>query len=546
MAKPNLHLSKFTATPGMLTIGQKRTRINGQNHGTRRTHQHRRGEGQTPTLFVRAAQKKFCLIFCFCRDSSNIVDSDSDGPDIELWANNSLKRNVTEEGVDKNKKQTGISSSTLRLQISILQKIFEGIKDKIEDTPQVKITTLNELSKFASLLNSVGVHCNRDDPNYGANELTTTAWEKAIDFYRKLLQYPSPNYGILHCLKEKMHLYMYTAFPSDKTPSTVNEYREHRRKNFSNLGGRATEETFRFNPETGPIFSNDSSTGVEMNVSGDTGSVIEEDLDAHDEDGFLLEPRLDENLVLSEESFLTFGVAEKTAPKIDLDWEGLRNLAQPIVDMQLAKLAMNKSWKNTPIALSLGSLVVDNKSVCIESKERIGKLVVDAKMVCGRKGSVPIGQVGLKKCAGEGDLEVSDGHATRTGKKYGRKRLPDRKAEAGIETEQKKVKSMPIKEVRCSECGEKPCIWTIHEYNMRDIILGNYGYLTKDAQPPNSIKRMVIYREFVSLMNMKGIGKGVLDRLPKCIEDGVHKLYPNPDFMGNEKSEANGDITVIP
>ena len=53
-----------------------------------------------------------------------------------------------------------------------------------------------------------------------------------------------------------------------------------------------------------------------------------------------------------------------------------------------------------------------------------------------------------------------------------------------------------------------------------------YDHLPIDAQSPNIIHRLRMYNEMVQYMNRCGIGEGVRARLPKCIEDGVRKIYP--------------------
>jgi hypothetical protein len=51
---------------------------------------------------------------------------------------------------------------------------------------------------------------------------------------------------------------------------------------------------------------------------------------------------------------------------IDLNWCRLCNMAQPIVDEQLGRLAMNQNWKDTPMKLKLGALYADMSVVRID------------------------------------------------------------------------------------------------------------------------------------------------------------------------------------
>jgi hypothetical protein len=48
---------------------------------------------------------------------------------------------------------------------------------------------------------------------------------------------------------------------------------------------------------------------------------------------------------------------------LDLNWRRLRNLARPIVDKQLAKLARAGNWKTNRVRLNLGNLMLDNRIV---------------------------------------------------------------------------------------------------------------------------------------------------------------------------------------
>ena len=142
-------------------------------------------------------------------------------------------------------------------------------------------------------------------------------------------------------------------------------------------------------------------------------------------------------VVIDEESYLTFGVGGSTDEDINPDWERLRTMVQPVVDMrltrQLARLAMNPvDWEDDPIQLSR----------------------------------------------------------------------------------------------RCQECGEKPCLWLEHRHELMRIHRDYYDHLPIDDQPPNIIHRLRLYNEMVRYMNRCGIGEGVRARLPKCIEDGVHEIYP--------------------
>jgi hypothetical protein len=61
--------------------------------------------------------------------------------------------------------------------------------------------------------------------------------------------------------------------------------------------------------------------------------------------------------------------------ELDLNWKRLRNMAQPVVDEQLAKLAMEGKWKKSPVKVDLGWLLLDNNAICFnkESYDEIEK-----------------------------------------------------------------------------------------------------------------------------------------------------------------------------
>jgi hypothetical protein len=62
---------------------------------------------------------------------------------------------------------------------------------------------------------------------------------------------------------------------------------------------------------------------------------------------------------------------------LDLDWKRLRNMVQPVVDEQLAKLTMEGKWKNSPFQIGLGWLLLDNHAILF-NKESYGKMGDDS------------------------------------------------------------------------------------------------------------------------------------------------------------------------
>jgi hypothetical protein len=53
--------------------------------------------------------------------------------------------------------------------------------------------------------------------------------------------------------------------------------------------------------------------------------------------------------------------------QLDMNWKRLRNLARPIGDKQLSKLAISGDWRNSRVCLHLGTLMLDNTIVRIDA-----------------------------------------------------------------------------------------------------------------------------------------------------------------------------------
>jgi hypothetical protein len=64
------------------------------------------------------------------------------------------------------------------------------------------------------------------------------------------------------------------------------------------------------------------------------------------------------------------------AEDLNLNWKRLRNMAQPVVDKQLAKLAMEGRWKYSPVQIDLGWMLLDNDAIRFD-KESYGEMEDD-------------------------------------------------------------------------------------------------------------------------------------------------------------------------
>jgi hypothetical protein len=79
---------------------------------------------------------------------------------------------------------------------------------------------------------------------------------------------------------------------------------------------------------------------------------------AHVKEGYCVEN--------DEEGVVTMEPPDESEQGIDLNWRCLRNMAQPIVDEQLGRLAMNQNWRDTPMKLNIGVLYVDTSVIRID------------------------------------------------------------------------------------------------------------------------------------------------------------------------------------
>ncbi len=66
---------------------------------------------------------------------------------------------------------------------------------------------------------------------------------------------------------------------------------------------------------------------------------------------------------VSEDGVVSFHDVVVKESNLDVNWRRLRNMARPIVDEALGRLAIDGGWRNTPMKIQLGSMLVDQKKV---------------------------------------------------------------------------------------------------------------------------------------------------------------------------------------
>ena len=66
---------------------------------------------------------------------------------------------------------------------------------------------------------------------------------------------------------------------------------------------------------------------------------------------------------ITQHGFVYFKDPDGDEPELDLNWKRLRNMAWPIVNHQLAKIANDGKWKTQPVRVDLGTLMLDNSVI---------------------------------------------------------------------------------------------------------------------------------------------------------------------------------------
>jgi hypothetical protein len=274
--------------------------------------------------------------------------------------------------------------------------------------------------------------------------------------------------------------------------------------------------------------------------------------------------RQGQKVLMDDNRVVTFMLAEEAAEKIDLNWRRLRNMAQPIVDEQLGKLAMNQSWRDTPMKLNLGSLLVDTKVVRIDEAsyydmspngDATDMDVIEATWKKSKSGEKRV-SMGTGEKEDERKKKAKVIVACSEYRKNGA-HLHDSSSDEDTQEQQKEnvINGTTYEESNtsetnktkmdeglkedestggkeCKECCEEPCVWLVKRDEMIDFDCDEHDHMPDAHGPPNNIRRKKVYRQMVLYLNEGGTGKGVRVVLPKCVENGVRKLFPSPTFMG--------------
>jgi hypothetical protein len=239
-------------------------------------------------------------------------------------------------------------------------------------------------------------------------------------------------------------------------------------------------------------------------------------------------------------------------------------MAYPVVDEQLAKLAMAGKWKQKPIRLDLGTLLLDNAVICFdkqlyEEMEKDGsKDLLQCEVAWGRKIDMELKKQGItkidnclvklkKKKKWSTVFEIDKENAGVNGGQEDEKKLPATVKEEKVPEKtsdewvaEKDPVGLPVEvpveeeeeKEECAHCCEEPCVWISKKDDMILFDECEHADLAQEDMPPNNIRRKKLYRQMTLHMQDGVMQKGIRHELPKCVEFGTRELFPSPTFMG--------------
>jgi hypothetical protein len=218
---------------------------------------------------------------------------------------------------------------------------------------------------------------------------------------------------------------------------------------------------------------------------------------------------------------------------LNLNWKRLRNMAQPVVDEQLAKLAMEGKWKNSPVQIDLGWLLLDNNAIRFDEEsydemEKDGpKDLLQCEVAWEHKIESELKKRGITKVENSlvkykkkkwstvfGSNRENNGMVVKG--VDGENLPPVVKKEkvtkesleewvAGKEPEKLPV-DVPVVEAEkeYKHCCEQPCVWIAKKEDMIFYDKSEHGLLPKEDLPPNNIRRKKLYRQMTLHLQASG------------------------------------------
>ena len=221
--------------------------------------------------------------------------------------------------------------------------------------------------------------------------------------------------------------------------------------------------------------------------------------------------------------FVNVKVEDKT---LDMNWRRLRNMARPIVDEALGRLAMDKNWQKSPMSIDLGIMVVDNKRLRVDKKsyfETQNDGDSDSKDL---QRSEKIWNEGKEK-----RVRTCEGDENRPPAAIAFKSGTYKKKEMKNKTKSDETDDESGTEL-CELCFDDPCVWIVKKEDMLNYDDDEHEHLPLGDWPPSNVRRKKIYRQMALYINSGPSGRGVRTKLPKCVVDGCRECFPSPTFMG--------------
>jgi hypothetical protein len=256
-------------------------------------------------------------------------------------------------------------------------------------------------------------------------------------------------------------------------------------------------------------------------------------------------------------------------------------MAYPVVDEQLATMAMAGKWKNKPIHLDLGTLLLDNLTIVLDkepynemNKDNKAdfiqcKVVWDHKIKCElkKRGIKKTGMKLMKYKKWSTIVHVNNSGASVKNflsiNRMSQKKVAEAvKKEDVVEETTKKcvavdnpmagllpleamVREPEDKAVECVDCCECPCVLLLKKQEMIYFNQMEQEHLPEEDLPPHNIQRNKLYRQMTLHIQASQVQKGVIHELPNCIEISTHKLFPLPTFMGFKYTEKMSCIKIL-
>jgi hypothetical protein len=211
---------------------------------------------------------------------------------------------------------------------------------------------------------------------------------------------------------------------------------------------------------------------------------------------------------------------------LDMNWRRLRNMAWPIVDEALGRLAMDGNWQKSPMRMSLGSMLVDNKRVHVDENSYFELQNEGDTDSMDLELSENLWKEGKKKRAKSGNDEnkppaenkgIAETHQNKEIKVEEKTKESDDEESTGT--------------MLCEMCFDDPCMWIVKKQDMLLYEDDEHEHLPRKDWPPSNVRRKKIYRQRALYINSGPSGKGVRTELPKWVVGGCRELFASPTFM---------------